>query len=70
MSKVTIVQIAMSPYDGDIWTEYLDDQGRVWHDAGRNVIDKTIVNGDGSKKNVYKWVSKWELVNLPDEPTE
>lgn len=69
--KIYIKQIAKA-YDGDgsIDTEYLDSKGRVWYDAGRNVLDEknSTINGDGSQKNVYKWVSNWKQVDLPEEP--
>lgn len=71
--KITVVQIAKaSDIDGNIDTEYLDSAGRVWYDTGRPVLDKdkTEYNDDGKAvKPIYKWVSDWRQVELPDVPT-
>lgn len=61
MTKVNIVQIAVSANDTEIAERYLDDKGRVWYE-----VREYFKNGDG--KSDYRWV--WKQVDLPDEPEE
>jgi hypothetical protein len=59
MSKVKIVQIAFTG-EGSA-TEYLDDQGRIWCDNGKFIVDEEhSVRG--------KWQQNWVQVELPEEP--
>lgn len=69
MSKIHVEQIAKATDgDGNIDTEYLDSYGRVWYDAGKSVIDEERTKHDGSRP-IYKWVSNWKQVDLPEDPT-
>lgn len=61
MSKVKIVQIALSESEDTSRAEYLDDKGRVWYDGGRVVIDD-------AHPSTRRWQSEWKQLELPDEP--
>ena len=61
MAKVKIVQIA---YKGpDDVTEYVDDKGRVWYEAGHYEKEP------GTALSIY--VSDgWKQLDMPDEPED
>lgn len=56
MSKVKIVQISVTSNETDTYSEYLDDQGRVWYQI------REYQEGN------YKYV--WKQLDLPEEPQD
>lgn len=58
--KIKIVQIVMAASQEEFDYQYLDDQGRVWYQAGH--WDRQEVPRN--------WVSEWKLLELPEEPKQ
>lgn len=72
--KVKIVQIAMIPLvsgdavntETDIYTEYLDSNGRVWTQKSRTrAVKPTLENDFRSHESYYEW----EQIEMPEEPS-
>jgi len=62
MTKVKIVQVAVTSDDSSMDMYFLDDKGRVWYDGGHMEQD--------TNNNVThsKWVTEWKQVDLPEQP--
>lgn len=67
MSKIHVKQIALvRDGDGDIYSEYLDNMGRVWFQA-EHFEDRTIPVADGVERTRER-VTEWQQLELPEEP--
>lgn len=60
MSKIKVVQIALTSNDTDSHSEYLDDKGRVW-------FQTQVFKGNIAGVSQYEW--EWKQLELPEEPT-
>jgi hypothetical protein len=64
MSKIKVVQIALSSNE-DLYTEYLDDHGRVWHEVRRF---RTVEPTEENDYSTGEYYFVWEQLDLPEEP--